>query len=257
MPRADESPDAAPAWLLWPIRAIAVVVVLPFRLLGMALEAIGRFLYRYLIVPLGWFFQHVIVIPATWLWRHLIVIPATWAWHWLIVIPATWAWHWLIVVPATWLWVNVLRPPLHWLGKALVTVLGWFLAIPVILVGVPLMWLWEHALVPGAHLLYRWVLRPVAAFLWTWILVPVGRAVVWFLRAVVWFLRLGWQGTSWLFRQIYRFLLRPIGMAIAVTWHYTIGAVWRHVLAPTGRWLRDEIIRPTGTAIRSLLSSLG
>jgi hypothetical protein len=233
MPRADESPESAPAWLLWPVRAVAVVVVLPFRLLGMALTAIGRFLHRYLIVPLAWLGHHLIVIPATWLW------------------------HWLIVVPATWLWLNVLLPPARWLGKALVTALGWLLAIPVMLIGVPLMWLWEHAVVPGARVLHRWVLRPlgiavtaVCTFLWTWFLAPVGRAIGWFLH-------LGWQGTSWLFRQIYRFLLRPIGIAIAVTWRYTIGALWRHVIAPTARWLRDDILRPTGAAIRSVLSALG
>ncbi|MFC4072554.1 hypothetical protein [Actinoplanes subglobosus] len=226
MPRAD---DSAPAWLLWPIRAIAVVVVLPFRLLGMAFEAIGRFLHRCLIVPLAWLWHHAVVIPATWLG------------------------HWLIVVPFTWLWRTVLLPPARWLGKALVTVLGWVLAIPVMLVGVPLMWLWENAVVPGAALFYRWVLRPFV----TWVLAPIGRAIAWFLRGIVWFLRLGWQGTTWLFRQIYRFLLRPIGIAIAVTWHYTFGAVWRHLLAPTGRWLRDEILRPTGAAIRSALSALG
>ncbi|MEU8656565.1 hypothetical protein [Actinoplanes philippinensis] len=225
MPRADESPESVPGWLLWPIRAVAIVVVLPFRLLGMALAAIGRFLHRYLLVPLGWLWRHAIVIPATWLG------------------------HWLIVVPATWLWVNVLRPPARWLGKALVTVLGWLLTIPVMLIGVPATWLWEHAVVPGARLLHEWVLRPVAVFLWTWILAPIGRAIIWFLR-------LGWQGTTWLFRQIYRFLLRPIGIAVAVTWRYTVGALWRHVVAPTGRWLRDEIIRPTGAAIRSLFSAL-
>ncbi|MEU4163685.1 hypothetical protein [Actinoplanes sp. NPDC026670] len=238
MPRADESHESAPDWLLWPVRAIAVLVVLPFRLLGMAFEAIGGFLHRYLLIPL------------TWLGRRLIVIPALWLWHWLIVVPATWIWGWLIVVPLTWLWVNVLRPPAHWLGKALVTVFGWLLAIPVMLIGVPLMWLWEHAAVPGAILLYRWVLHPAGAFLWTWILVPIGRALAWFLRT-------GWNGTTWLFRQIYRFLLRPIGIAIAVTWRYTVGAVWRHVITPAARWLRDEILRPTGAAIRSVLSALG
>jgi hypothetical protein len=231
--RTDQSPESAPAWLLWPVRAVAVVVVLPFRLLGMAVAAIGRFLHRYLIVPLAWLGHHAIVVPATWLW------------------------HYLIVVPLTWLWAEVLLPPARWLGKALVTVFGWLLAIPVMLIGVPLMWLWEHAVVPGARLFHRWILRPlgialaaVGGFLWTWVLAPVGRAIAWFLR-------LGWQGTSWLFRQIYRFLLRPIGIAVAVTWHYTFGAVWRHVIAPTGRWLRDEILRPTGAAIRSVLSALG
>ncbi|GIE83246.1 hypothetical protein Aph02nite_91960 [Actinoplanes philippinensis] len=237
MPRADESPESVPGWLLWPIRAVAIVVVLPFRLLGMALTAIGRFLHRYLLVPLGR------------LWHHAIVIPATWLWRWLIVVPATWLWRCLIVVPATWLWVTVLRPPARWLGKALLTLLGWLMAIPVLLIGVPATWLWEHAVVPGARLLHEWVLRPVAVFLWTWILAPLGRGTVWFLR-------LGWQGTTWLFRQIYRFLLRPIGIAAAMTWRYTFGALWRHIVAPTGRWLRDEIIRPTGAAIRSLFSAL-
>ncbi|MDI6102367.1 hypothetical protein QLQ12_27485 [Actinoplanes sp. NEAU-A12] len=252
MPQVDDSPDALPAWLLWPVRAIAVVVVLPFRLAGAALTAAGRFLSRYLVTPLAWLCHHVIVIPAAWLWQHLVVIPATWAWH-----------H-LVVVPLAWLWRTLLLPSARLLGRVLVKVTGWMVAIPVILIGVPVMWLGEHALVPGARLFHRWILRPLglaiaatAGFLWTRLLVPAARAITWFLR-------LGWEGTSWLFRQLYRYLLRPIGLAAAFVWRHTFGAllralahVWRTLVTPAGRWIRDEILRPAGAAVRSVLASLG
>jgi hypothetical protein len=233
MPRTNHPTDSSPDWLLWPIRAIAVVVVLPFRLLGMALSAIGGFLYRYLIRPLLWLWEHLVVIPLAWLWKYLVAIPVSW------------------------LWRTVLFPSLSWLGNALVKLIGWILAVPVLVIGVPVMWLWEHALVPAGRFLYRWVLRPIGlaiaeicVFLWKWIVAPVGRALLWFLTV-------GWQGTSWLFRQVYRYLLRPVGIAIAFTWHWTVGAAWRTVIVPASRWLRDEILRPTGAAIRSILTSLG
>jgi hypothetical protein len=251
VPKVDEQPESLPAWLLWPVRAIAVVVVLPFRLAGAALTAAGRFLGRWVLAPLAWLGDHLIVIPAAWAWRHLIVIPAAWAWRNLVVIPAGLLWR-------------ALLPPARWLGRALATLAGWVLMIPVVLIGVPLMWLWEKALVPGARLLYRWVLRPIglavaaaAEFLRIWVLAPAGRGLVWFLR-------LGWEGTSWLFRQLYRYLLRPAGLAAAWLWRYTFGAlfrglghVWRTLITPAGRWVRDAILRPAGAAVRSVLAALG
>lgn len=194
MPRTDESQESLPAWLLWPVRALAVAVVLPFRLLGELSRIVGRFLARFVGAPL------------VWLWEHL------------------------IVAPLAWLWTRVLRPPLAWLGRGLVTVLGWVLMVPVLLVGVPLMWLWEKVL-------------------WPWVLAPVGRAAVWFLT-------LGWQGTTWLFRQVYRFVLRPVGRALAFVWRWTLGPVFRAV-AWAGRWVRDEILRPAGAAIRAVFTAIG
>ncbi|WP_328469267.1 hypothetical protein OHA21_01365 [Actinoplanes sp. NBC_00393] len=216
--------DQEQQWLLWPVRALAVVVVLPFRLLWEGAKLIGRFL--------------------AWLWRHLVAIPV--------------------------LWLSRL------IGAGL-TVLGrWLSAALRVLIGVPLAWLWRQALRPVLRAIWQYVLRPVfvavvlavtfviervvapvAGFVYRWVLAPVGRALVWFLRA-------GWQGTSWLGVQLYRFLLRPLGIAVAWLWRYTFGALFRGIgwlwsvtVTPAARWIRDEILRPAAAAARSVLVAVG
>jgi hypothetical protein len=219
-------------WLLWPVRALAVVVVLPFRLLWEAAKLIGRFLDRYLIASVAWLWRYLVAIPVTWLARQI------------------------------------------WAG---LTVLGrWISAVLRVLIGVPLRWLWQQALRPVLRALWKYVLRPVfvavvlaitfviervlapvVRFVWRWVLAPAGRAIVWFVRA-------GWQGVSWLGRQLYRFLLRPIGIAVAWLWRYTFGALFRGIgwlwsvtVTPAGRWIRDEILRPAAAAARSVLVAVG
>jgi hypothetical protein len=51
---------------------------------------------------------------------------------------------------------------------------------------------------------------------------------------------------------IYRYLLRPIGLAIRFTWRYTFGALL-HGIAVTGRWLSREVFRPAGRVVRAAL----
>ncbi|SDT31427.1 hypothetical protein SAMN04489716_3252 [Actinoplanes derwentensis] len=221
VPSADDTRDPLPTWLMWPIRAVAVAVVLPFRLLGELFLIIGRFLRRFVIAPL------------LWVWDHLIVAPLGWAWRTLIEAPAVWVWR------------RVLRTPVTWLGRGLVKLGGWILMIPVLLIGVPLMWLWEKVAVN----LYRWVLRPVVGWLWTWVLEPLGQMVVWMLVT-------GWQGTEWLFRQLYRFLIRPVGLAIAFVWRWTLRPVML-AIGWAGRWVWDAILRPVGAAIRVVLDVVG
>jgi hypothetical protein len=44
----------APAWLRWPLRVIAVLLVLPFRLAWEGLRLAGRLLHRTVLTSLAW-----------------------------------------------------------------------------------------------------------------------------------------------------------------------------------------------------------
>ncbi|MEV6302766.1 hypothetical protein AB0M02_25360 [Actinoplanes sp. NPDC051861] len=240
-------PESHPSWLTWPIRAIAIVVVLPFRLLWEAVKLVGRFLERFVLAPLAWLWRVLVVIPVSWLagviWTGLRAVGG-----WVLV-----ALRVLIGVPAVWLWRQVVLPVLRWVYR-------WVLRPVVVAVLVAASFVVERMIVPAAVFVYEWALR------------PAGRAVVWFLRA-------GWEGTAWLGRQVYRFLvrpvgiglvwiyrylLRPVGVALGWAWRYTFGAlfrgvviVWRATVMPASRWVRDEIWRPGAAAARSVLVAVG
>ncbi|WP_229070325.1 hypothetical protein [Actinoplanes sp. DH11] len=224
-PYVDDRSDAVPAWIVWPVKALAFVVVLPFRLLWEGLRISGRFLLRYVLRPLAWLWEHAVVIPLAWLWRHLVVIPASWLWRYLIVVPARWLWRGIVTLG-------------RWLA--------W-----------PFVWLWGAAILPALHAVMRWVVVPVAEFLWVWLLAPVGRAIIWFVRT-------GWDGTTWLGVRFYRYVLRPIGVALAWLWRYTFGALfrglayaWRMTVTPAVRWLHTQVLRPAAQATRDMLGALG
>jgi hypothetical protein len=79
------APEAqAPAWLLWPARALAVVVVVPLRLGWHAITAVLR--------GMGWLIDRAVVRPVAWAWRHLVVVPLAWLWRYLVAVPLTWLW---------------------------------------------------------------------------------------------------------------------------------------------------------------------
>lgn len=222
---------------MWPVRVLALVVVLPFRVLWEGLTLAGRFLVRYVLAPLGeamaWLWRYAVAIPAAWVWRYLIAIPVVWVCRYLVAVPAVWIWRHLIVAPGMWL-----AGPAAWSWRYLVAV--------------PVGWLWRAVIAPAPLVFYRWVLRPIGIgvaatvrFLVDCVvnpvLVPVGRAIIWFLTA-------GWKGTAWLAVRFYRWVLRPIGIGLAWTWRYSFGALfrglaytWNVTVRPTLGWLRIAV----------------
>ena len=212
-PTAPPPADDVPDWIMWPIRALALVVVLPFRLLWEAVKLIGRLLHRFVLMPLAWLWQHLVVVPVTWLLRGIGTVLRI-----LIGVPLVWLWREGLLPLLRLLHAYVLRP----LGRAI----GWVVSVVL-----------EYLVVPVARFVYRWLLAPVG-------------------RAVVWFVRTGWAGTSWLGRQVYRLVLRPIGVAVAFVWRYTFGPVFAAV-GVVLRWVRDEILRPAVAAARSVLEAVG
>jgi hypothetical protein len=235
-----------PAWITWPIRAVALIVVFPFRLLW----ELAVLIYRFVCVPigraLGWLLRTFLLAPLLWLLRQLL--------QW-VLLPI---WH-----------------ALRWVGAALVTGVAWVLRMLLRYVLTPIALAIVWVLTPVVRALYNWVLAPLGhAVAWLlvgayrWVLTPVGHAIVWaFHAAYRWILRpigsaIGWtaraayrwilvpiaMAISWSCRVIYRYVLRPVGLAIAFGWRYTFGAAFRGIAA-TSRWLNTEIFRPVGHAL--------
>ncbi|MEU2545595.1 hypothetical protein ABZ618_09170 [Streptomyces roseolus] len=184
-----------PGCLTGVARAVALVIVLPFRLLWDALAWCGRQLWRWVLAPigraLGWLLHHLLVVPLRWLWEwvlapigralgwllhHLLVIPLRWLWEWVLV-PVGKALWWvvdlLLVTPLRWLWRYVLGPVCRVVGAALAwawraageisravgRAIHWILWNAI---GRPLAWVYRALLTPVGHGLRRYVWAPVA-----------------------------------------------------------------------------------------------
>ncbi|MCZ0979625.1 hypothetical protein O1L60_12630 [Streptomyces diastatochromogenes] len=152
-----------PGCLTGVARAVALVIVLPVRLLWDAFAFCVKQLWRWVLAPvgraLGWLIHHLVVIPLRFLWEWVIA-PVGRALWWVIDL--------LVVTPLTWLWRWVLLPVL----KAL-----WWVVD--LLVVTPLGWLWQYVLAPvgravGAVLAWAWGIAGLVSR-------ALGRAVGWVL----------------------------------------------------------------------------
>ncbi|OLT31569.1 hypothetical protein BJF79_36800 [Actinomadura sp. CNU-125] len=195
-PAARPEP-AGPAWIVVPLRAIAFVIVLPFRLLydlfrlifkglGWVFGGIWNALYKWILAPIGravaTTLYYLLVVPARWIYRvlltplgHGIVAVLRWI-GWLLnlvlVKPVVWLLNVLIAIPAVFLWKYVLYPVLAWIGRM-------FTAI-----GRGIAWVWNSLVVPPwryAARFVQWLFRTFVAipckWLWTYVLRPVGRGI--------------------------------------------------------------------------------
>ncbi|MZD05140.1 hypothetical protein GTW43_08580, partial [Streptomyces sp. SID5785] len=167
MPQRPEPEGCLVTAIRLPVRVLALVVVVPVRLVWDALAVAARFLGEKALVPLGrglglvlW---AVFVWPLTLLGRAL---------AWLVRV--------CLVGPARWLHASVLTPLGHGLRRLWRT-----------LVVAPAVWLSSHVLAPSGRLLLtvlRWL--GLALFVWPWValwqyvLAPVGRALVWVVAGV-------------------------------------------------------------------------
>jgi hypothetical protein len=229
-------PLLPPALIYWTIRIFAVVFVLPFRVLWEALGFAGRILVRYVVRPLVWLWHYAVVVPAVFLWHYGVAVPAAFLWRYLIAVPVAFLWRYAVVVPTAWLWRQAFGPALGWLFV------------------VPAQWLWQRRAL---------VLRPLTVMLrclivipltWAWaVTAPLWRGLV---RGVAWVLIAGWQGAGWVLGQVYRWLLRPAGLAVAWVWRHTIVPACR-MIAAGGRWVGEAILRPAADATRAVLVSIG
>jgi hypothetical protein len=243
-------------WLLLPFKAIAFVVVLPFRLVWEAVRLLGKV------------FRWVVILPVTWL---LLALRATVAFlfEYLVAIPARWFWEWCLL--------PLLRLTYSWLLRPLGLALAWLASATYrrVLRPVGVALAWAAALVHRRLLrplglacrwlilaAYRWILLPlgiavarVAAFVHRRLLTPIGHAALVLLAGLAWLVRTGWRATTWAGRLLYRWVLRPVGLAIAwvsrlvhrrllmpighaIAWAAgLVCTVWRSTVSPVARWV--------------------
>ncbi|QKW39612.1 hypothetical protein HUT06_40925 [Actinomadura sp. NAK00032] len=281
-PHQQSPRQQGPAWIVVPARVVALIVVLPLRLvhdlfvlLGRGLRGIGRALYRWLLAPLGRL--------AAAIGRGIAAVL-----------------DFLIVRPLRWLAVVVVLGFLRWFGRGTGRLARWFHRVLLAPVGRffamlgrglgrllelvlvrPLVWLVSVLIVLPLVLLWRYVLRPpllVLAWLgravWgglTWL----GRGTLLVLGAlaagVVWSWRalgrcLGWLGRV-LFvipaRALWRYVLAPIVAGAASAWRLAARVLrwlWRTlvvfpvlvlVVAPA-RWVGTHVLRPIGHGIAAV-----
>ncbi|GAA2606694.1 hypothetical protein GCM10010399_42030 [Dactylosporangium fulvum] len=226
-------PEPLPAWLAWPIRVIAVIVVVPFKLAWDGLVAVSRFLWRYGLKPVAWFVYQWILRPVAYALYYVIWVPIRW-----LVVHVFWR-------PLAWLGKHVLVPLLTALWNGLVAFLRWtlpfwrFLGRVLVTAAGAVIWtlqfLYRYVLTPIGVGLYRFLLRPIGltiAWIWRWIVVPIGMAVAW-----------AWNHSVVL---LWRYLV-----VIPVSW------TWRTLVVPPVKWVHAAILRPAADAVRRVLATLG
>ncbi|WTW94455.1 hypothetical protein OG216_14125 [Streptomycetaceae bacterium NBC_01309] len=215
----------------WLARGVAVVLLVPFRLLWELLKLTGRLL----------------LVALVFSWRRLLVPGAKLVHRWILV--PGWAffrdflWGWLL---RTVLWGIILTPVLAFLldqvlkplQRAIERYLWRRVLKPFGLLA------WRHVLRPTARgllwlawrLLYHLVIQPLTA-LWKWVLRPLWRAF----RQVLTF---GWRVATVIVgavvvvpsRYVYRFVLKPVLVGLAV--------VWTAVVVPPFRWTYRRVLLP-------------
>ena len=224
----------------WIARAIAVVILIPLRLVWEAMKLLGRvlvavlmFFLEYLLAPLCGLVWHWVIRPAWYFLKNIL-------WD-LVLHQVLWG---LVLTPLFALILDfVLRP----LRRAVEE------------------WLWRRVLRPAASWLWRRVVRPVAKFvagmcwlifdylvyrplraLWRWVLLPLWRA----LRATLSF---GWRIATIVVGVlvvapcafVYRTILRPVFGALAIVWDVLVTRpvrwTYRTIVAPMNRWAADIV----------------
>jgi hypothetical protein len=246
----------APAWITWPIRIVAVIVVVPLRLAYEALSAVGRFLGHWVFRPIGWLLEHAVGRPLAWLWRTVLEPAIVFLLRYLVWIPLTFVLRYLLWIPVSWFVVNVLWRPLVWFARTVLRP--------------PLAWLWARRRAIG-HFLYRFLLWPIGRLLYYGLVVPLT-----FLGKLIAY---GWRGAGYVLRLLYRYGLRPLGLAVAWTWRHTavpvgraiawawahsavplgrgIAWIWRHTAVPAARWIDESVLQPARRTARAVLEALG
>lgn len=220
-PPYDRPDGCLAAAIRIPVRVVALIVVLPLRLLWEGLAVALRALGRYVLAPPLRAFGRLCEA----LWRY-VVVPVC---RVLLVVPAAWLWRWVLV------------PVLRAAGVAVGFLLGYLLVRPLVA-------LWQFVLAPvGSALL--WLARVLLAVPLVWlgrhVLIPVGREIGSAVAAA-------WRVAGYVARAVGRRIAVVFRVLIAVpvawAWRWT-GGPFFHGVAVCGRWVRRAVLHPVRQAV--------
>jgi hypothetical protein len=273
-----------------PVRLVALVVVLPLRMLWDLVAVAGRFVRTALLAPLWRGFARAVsrlgrvllVTPARWLYRWVLAPAgrgAGWvlrgAWWVLagigrgVATAVVWLVRWLLVAPAVLLYGWVLTPvghALRWLGRRLADGARWLYRRVLTPLGHAGRWLahglWAvlRALGAAAAWLVRWLLVAPTVLLYRWVLTPLGRGIAWLARGTA-------TVVAWLLRWLVVVPLTAVGRVLAVVAREVgeaLGHAWRiagRISLAVGRFLgtllRWIFVEPVRWAFRAVLAPAG
>lgn len=226
-----------------PVKIVAVLVVLPVRVVWELLVAFGRAARRHVLGPFYTYVLEPVLRALGWALTVLLKLVFVWPWAGLwryVLAPVGRAVHVYLLSPVGQaLYRYLLRP----IGRGL----AWFGGLT-----------WRYVLVPvGQGLVwlgsafYRYLLRPVGlAIAWLvrglyrYVLTPVGQVIAWAwhvagrIVSAVWrgFKWVGWILVGWPVSGVYRYVLTPVGHLVREAWR-TVRAVVREVLGEVRRAL--------------------
>ncbi|WP_327252731.1 hypothetical protein [Streptomyces sp. NBC_01244] len=257
-----------------PVKIVAVLVVLPLRVVWDLLVAFARMLNRSVLGPLGqglrWFYDRAVlpVLRGTgWLIGALFKLVFYWPWAALwryVVFPVGQAAYRYLLRPAgvgirryllVPLWEYGLLPAGRGIARLLAGAVRYLLVLPV---GA----LYRYVLTPAGHGL-RWLARGFAAgaawlakalFVWPW--VALWRYLVRPVLVGAWRYLLAPVG-----RGLWTYLLVPLWQLLAGAWHLAgrvsraLGRglvwLWRWAVVRPAGWLRRHVVTPVGNALRA------
>lgn len=257
-----------------PVKIVAVLVVLPLRVVWDLLVAFARMLNRSVLGPLGqalrWLWERAVlpVLRGTgWLIGALLKVVFYWPWAGLwryVMLPVGQAVYAYLLRPAgVGLWRYLLVPVWEYgllpVGRAV----AWLLvgALRYLLV-LPARALYRYVLAPVGHglrrlargfaagvawlgralfvwpwvALWRYLVRPVVVGAWRYLLAPVGRGVWAYLLVPLWQLLVG----AW---HLAGRVSRALGRGLVWLWRWG-------VVRPAG-WVRRRVVTPVGNVLRA------
>ncbi|MFJ4780675.1 hypothetical protein [Streptomyces sp. NPDC088762] len=241
-PRSPQGDGCLAGAVRIPVKIVAVLIVLPVRVVCELLAALGRGLARYVFAPLWEYVLEPVVRALGWVVATLLRLVFVWPWAAL--------WRYVLRPVGAWLYAYLLAPVGRVLYGCLILPLAratWrYVLVPV---GRALVWLAAAAHRYVLRPLYRYVLTPLGQVLgWAWRVAGVITGALWRGAKAV-----GWVLVGWPLSQVYRYVLTPAG--------HLLRAVWR-TARETVREVRAEVRRvlfgtPPREPARSRARTLG
>ncbi|MFK0219915.1 hypothetical protein ACIQWN_17185 [Streptomyces vinaceus] len=239
-----------------PVKIVALIVVLPVRVVWDLLVAFGRAARRHVLGPFSTYVLQPVLRGLGRVLTVLLRLVFVWPWAglWRHLLQPLYA-H--VLAPlGRGLYAHLLRP----LGEALARVgrgLAWAGAV-----------VHRYVLTPAGQALawtgaafYRYLLRPLGLGVYRYLLAPIGQALVWAWHVAGRIVRAVWRGVrlvGWVLiglpaAQLYRYVLTPVG--------HVVRDVWRTV-RNTVREVRAEVRKalfggPAREPARSRARTLG